>query len=77
LDRSASPLPRWFPDAVLNTCDNAVDRHVRAGHGARLALLYDSPVTQTQRQITYTELQTMVGPLCTPSPNPGRADRRP
>ena len=56
LDSSAAPLYRWFPDGVLNTCFNAVDRHVAAGRGDRVAIQYDSPVTGTQRAITYREL---------------------
>lgn len=47
---------RWFPDGRLNTCHNALDRHVAAGHGERTALVYDSPVTGTVRSFTYAEL---------------------
>ena len=47
LDAGAPPFYRWFPDGELNTCHNALDRHVEAGHGDRLALVYDSPVTGT------------------------------
>ncbi|WP_113702511.1 propionyl-CoA synthetase [Nonomuraea lactucae] len=47
---------RWFPDGRLNTCHNALDRHVAAGHGDRVALVYDSPVTGTVRNFTYAEL---------------------
>ncbi|MEV0166109.1 propionyl-CoA synthetase [Nonomuraea fuscirosea] len=47
---------RWFPDGRLNTCHNAVDRHVAAGRGAQAALIYDSPVTGTTRSYTYLEL---------------------
>ncbi|MGW0809710.1 propionyl-CoA synthetase [Nonomuraea sp. NPDC002799] len=47
---------RWFPDGRLNTCHNAVDRHVAAGRGDQAALIYDSPVTGTVRTITYAEL---------------------
>src|SRR6516165_10658886 len=50
----------WFPDGVLNVCDNAVDRHVRAGKGARPALIYDSAMTGTIRQFSYKELQEQV-----------------
>ena len=57
LDASAAPLYRWFPGARLNTCHNAVDRHVEAGHGGRAALIYDSPVTGTLRTYTYAELR--------------------
>ena len=56
LDDSQAPLYRWFPDAHLNTCVNAVDRHVRAGRGDQAALIYDSPLTGTQQTITYAEL---------------------
>ncbi|GAB3673895.1 AMP-binding protein [Angustibacter aerolatus] len=56
LDRSTSPLPRWFPDARLNTCFNALDRHVIAGRADQPALIHDSPVTGTVRTITYAEL---------------------
>ena len=48
LDDSAAPLYRWFPDGVLNTCANAVDRHVAAGRGDVAAIRYDSPVTGTK-----------------------------
>jgi propionyl-CoA synthetase len=56
LDDSAAPFYRWFPDATLNTCHNAVDRHVAAGHGERAALIHDSPVTGTVRRYSYAEL---------------------
>ncbi len=48
---------RWFPGAMCNTCYNALDRHVEAGHGDRAALIYDSPVTGTIRTLSYRELQ--------------------
>jgi propionyl-CoA synthetase len=56
LDRSREPFYRWFPDGVLNTCFNAVDRHVAAGRGDQPALVYDSPVTATTRTYTYRQL---------------------
>src|SRR5215213_7837555 len=56
LDESRAPFYRWFPDGVLNTCENALDRHVAAGHGDRLALVYDSPVTGTKRTYSYAQL---------------------
>ncbi|MBO0902788.1 propionyl-CoA synthetase [Jiella sonneratiae] len=55
-DPSAGIYGRWFPDGELNTCHNAVDRHVAAGHGERVAIIYDSPVTGTIRRFTYGEL---------------------
>lgn len=60
LDDTAAPLYRWFPDGVLNTCANAVDRHVRAGHGDRTAIIYDSAVLGHQESITYAQLQQRV-----------------
>jgi propionyl-CoA synthetase len=56
LDAGSPPFYRWFPDATLNTCYNALDRHVVAGHADRLALVYDSPVTETKQRFTYAEL---------------------
>ncbi|SEH03339.1 propionyl-CoA synthetase [Nonomuraea solani] len=47
---------RWFPDGRLNTCYNALDRHVAAGRGEQAALIYDSPVTGTTRTFSYAEL---------------------
>src|SRR6478672_6151421 len=56
LDDTRPPFYRWFPDAELNSCANALDRHVDAGRGGQAALIYDSPVTESQRTITYAEL---------------------
>ena len=56
LDRSNPPFYRWFADGVLNTCFNAVDRHVRDGRGGQAALIYDSPVTSACRTLTYRQL---------------------
>src|SRR5215831_16744339 len=56
LDRSNPPFYRWFAGGVLNTCFNAVDRHVRDGRGDQAAVIYDSPVTGAQRTMTYQEL---------------------
>jgi len=56
LDASGAPFYRWFTGGVLNTCFNAVDRHVRDGRGDQAALIYDSPVTGTSRTITYRQL---------------------
>ena len=51
LDASRPPFYRWFPDGELNTCHNALDRHVDAGRGDQAALIHDSPVTGTQRTL--------------------------
>ena len=60
LDDSAAPLYRWFPDGVLNTCHNALDRHVVHGRADQPALIYDSPVTGTKASFTYRELRDEV-----------------
>ena len=60
LDDSKAPFYRWFPGGRLNTCYNAVDRHVAAGRGSQAAILHDSPVTNSRRAITYAELQDLV-----------------
>jgi propionyl-CoA synthetase len=63
LDDSNPPFYRWYPSAELNTCYNALDRHIEAGHGARAALIYDSPVTNTVKSYSYTELREQVAKL--------------
>ncbi|MEV0128362.1 propionyl-CoA synthetase [Dactylosporangium sp. NPDC050688] len=60
LDGDRPPFYRWFPDAELNTCHNAVDRHVAAGRGEDTALIYDSPVTGTLRTYTFRRLRDEV-----------------
>jgi propionyl-CoA synthetase len=60
LDATNPPFYRWFPDGELNTCHNALDRHVDAGRGAQTALIYDSPVTGTKRSYSYTQLRDEV-----------------
>jgi len=56
LDASRAPICRWFPGGVVNTCYNALDRHVAAGRADQLALIYDSPVTQTVACFSYRDL---------------------
>ncbi|MEY4695814.1 MAG: propionyl-CoA synthetase [Pseudomonadota bacterium] len=63
LNASRAPLYEWFTDARVNTCWNAVDRHVLAGRGAQPAIIHDSPVTGTKHVITYAELQDRVARL--------------
>ncbi len=60
LDDSNKPFYRWFTGGELNTCYNAVDRHVEAGRGDQTAIIYDSPVTKQVRKITYKELLEQV-----------------
>ena len=77
LDDTAAPFFRWFADGVLNTCENALDRHVSAGNGQRLALIHDSPVTSTRRTYTYQELlqQTALFAGALQSLGVGKGDR--
>lgn len=60
LDSSSPPFYRWFPDGVTNACYNALDIHVAQGSGEQVALIYDSPVTNTKKQYTYTQLLSEV-----------------
>ncbi len=60
LDDSNPPFYKWFVGGKMNTCYNAVDRHVENGRADQTAIIYDSPVTNTIAKITYKELQTKV-----------------
>jgi propionyl-CoA synthetase len=60
LDKTEPPFYRWFAGAETNTCYNCVDRHVDEGRGEQVALIYDSPVTDTLRTYTFKELQSEV-----------------
>jgi propionyl-CoA synthetase len=59
-DPNAGVYGRWFPDAVCNTCWNAVDRHATRGRGAQAAIVYDSPLAGEKRVIAYERLWTEV-----------------
>ena len=63
LDVSKAPMYSWFAGAALNTCYNAVDRHVENGRGEQVAIQYVSPVTESQYGITYNELLAQVSRL--------------
>ncbi len=56
LESRAESAWRWFPDGELNTCFNALDRHVLAGRGEDTAVIYDSAMTGTKRRFTYNEI---------------------
>lgn len=60
LDRSQDPIFKWFSDGVMNTCYNAIDRHVANGLGDTTALIYDSPVTNTRSRYSYHQLLEQV-----------------
>ena len=58
-----APLYEWFSDGMVNTCWNAVDRHVEGGRGEQLAIIHDSPITHSTKGITYRELRDRVASL--------------
>jgi propionyl-CoA synthetase len=60
LDDSNKPFYRWFTGGMVNTCYNALDYHVENGRGDQAALIYDSPVTDTIKTYTYSELRDEV-----------------
>src|SRR5262245_28669216 len=60
LDDSNKPFYRWFAGGEVNTCYNAIDRHVSGGRGGQTALIYDSPVTGTIQSFTFRELRDRV-----------------
>jgi len=60
LDDSNKPFYRWFVGGQINTCYNALDYHIDNGRGNQAALIYDSPVTNTIKTFTYTELRDEV-----------------
>ncbi|HPA72890.1 MAG TPA: AMP-binding protein, partial [Spirochaetota bacterium] len=60
LDDSKKPFYRWFVDGEINTCYNAVDLHVKNGRADQVAIIYDSPVTNTVKKFTYRELLDQV-----------------
>lgn len=59
-DDSREPIYHWFPDGELNITVSALDRHVAAGRGDQVALIYDSAVTNTKQRYTYAELHHQV-----------------
>ena len=63
LDEANPPFARWFTGAQVNTCYNALDRHVENGRAEQPALIYDSPVTDTIKTFTYRQLRDDVARL--------------
>ena len=57
LEPAGDPVARWFAGGTINACHNCVDRHVEAGYGNDPALLYESPVTETARVVTFAQLK--------------------
>ena len=56
LNESNEPLFEWYTDSYVNTCFNAVDRHVEKGQGDQTAIIYDSPITGRKQHISYAQL---------------------
>ncbi|XP_014673448.1 PREDICTED: acyl-CoA synthetase short-chain family member 3, mitochondrial-like [Priapulus caudatus] len=63
LDDSDSPFTQWFVGGEMNTCYNAVDRHVERGFGNQVAIIHDSPVTKKVAMISFRQLQQKVARL--------------
>ncbi|XP_047034569.1 acyl-CoA synthetase short-chain family member 3, mitochondrial isoform X2 [Helicoverpa zea] len=63
LDNSNPPFTKWWVGGEMSVCYNAVDRHVASGKGDQVALVHDSPLTDTVRKITYSEIQDQVSRL--------------
>ena len=63
LSDSTPPFFHWFEDGKANTCYNSVDRHVLAGLGQKTAIIYDSPVTNSKKSLTFEELKNKVSLL--------------
>ena len=57
LDDSNLPIYRWFSGGRLNTSNKAVDRHLANGRAEQAAIIYDSPITGSQRTISSSELR--------------------
>ena len=64
LNDSNKPFYKWFEDGELNTCYNALDLHVEQGRGDQVALIYDSPVTETKKTIYIFAIDRLHGKIC-------------
>ena len=63
LDSSKPAFYKWFKGGKINTCFNALDRHVEEGNGERVALIYDSAMSNIKKKYTYQELTNEVSIL--------------
>ncbi|XP_023364983.1 acyl-CoA synthetase short-chain family member 3, mitochondrial [Otolemur garnettii] len=63
LENRHPPFTSWFVEGMLNMCYNAIDRHIENGKGDKIAIIYDSPVTDTKATITYKEVLEQVSKL--------------
>ena len=63
LSKDQNEYPLWFADGELNACYLALDKHIEDGFGDNVAIIYDSPVTQTVKKYTYNEVKAEVAKL--------------
>ena len=63
LDASNPPFYKWFKGGKINTCFNALDRHVEEGNGDRTAIIFDSAMTGVKKKYSYQELTKEVSIL--------------
>jgi propionyl-CoA synthetase len=63
LDSSNPPFYKWFKGGKINTCFNALDRHVEEGNGDRTAIIFDSAMTNTKKKFSYKELRDKTAQL--------------
>ena len=63
LSKDENGYPQWFKDGELNVCYLALDKHIQDGFGEQIAIIYDSPVTQTVKKFTFNEVKTEVAKL--------------
>ena len=71
LNSDNPPFYKWFQDGTTNTCYNAIDLHVKNGRGDKIAIIYDSPITNSQKKITYNQLKNQVSVLAGALANQG------
>ncbi len=63
LSKDANDYPLWFADGELNACYLAIDKHIEEGFGEAIAIIYDSPVTQTVKKYTFSDIKIEVAKL--------------
>lgn len=63
LSSDETGYPLWYKDGSLNACYLALDKHINDGYGDQIAIIYDSPVTQTVKKYTYNEVKSEVARL--------------
>ena len=63
LSKDENEYPLWYKDGELNICYLTLDKHIQDGHGDQVAFIYDSPVTQTIKKYTFSEVKTEVAKL--------------